>query len=535
MSVLQKVMTKLNGLNLVIAFITYSVGERTGNYTSDHDFCPNYSTAMTCVNDPCCKTGSPSFPESSCCEYCYQPGDTQSGSCMAKRLMSHTCPTDCVQVSNVCPSKNTASQCRKAPVPAVSQPPIVRSHGYYLNLTMTDTIVTNMTMGMSMAADFFTNVATNDAVMSACCTGCSAPLLLCEWTDTYHWCWSLGDLSKMKGLFKSKTDPTKGVILHYGTTFCCLRGLEEAPGRTGEIDVEMVIVPDYNPSEGNKMWRINLFPNASFIKNCSMAVAGRIGVEIALKDYSQRLFYELSPSLSNFSCNDIWEKGDTIVTLRCQVFPVWAVNSSAASSSVCLRLQLLFSYFNGSSDVVSMSKVHHYSGQCNFMESRNKSLLSLAVLDSDGTPIGQQHNISVPSQFSKHSSNLGMYIGIGVVIFLAVCVVVGIIIYYNIRKRKKLRDGSEDGDPLLNNEPGSEGEETDKGNEQGKKEEEEEEEEQLQQQPPLQINVTVIVQKNDSLESGTLLETQQMLEDINQSIGAGNQEQQTAERTGDVE
>ena len=325
-----------------------------------------------------------------------------------------------------------------------------------------------------MAVSFSSDVATKDAVMADCCGTCEAPILVCHWSDTNSVCWPLGDVSAMKGSFISEKDPAKGVVLRYGKTNCCYRGPGEAPGLTRELDLELTIVPDPNVSESNEMdldWRVIRLLSISSLQNCSVAVAGKITSEIALRDYYQRLVYKLSPSKSNFSCTVFWGKGDSAVTLQCEVFPAWASNSSLAPSSVCLRLQLRFLYSNGSHNLASLSdKANHHSDQCKFTVSRNKNMTSVEVLDSDGTPIGSSYNISAPSSFNHESFWNILHIAfvsaaVGVVGIVIAAVTVAIVKWYKRRDRGNSQDGStnpdDEGSSLLDNRDNEQREEGD--------------------------------------------------------------------------
>ena len=248
-----------------------------------------------------------------------------------------------------------------------------------------------------MAVSFFSDVATKDMVISDCCGACGAPILLCELSDTDPVCWPLGDSSTMTGSFISEKEPDKGVVLRYGTTNCCFRGPGEAPGK---LDVEITIVPAFNAFESNELdldWRVTHFLNISFLQNCSMAANGKVKGEIAFRDYFSRLVYKLSPSASNFSCTESWNRNDLNVTLTCQVIPVWVVNSSRAASFVCLRMKLSLFYSHGRHELVRISELRHLSDHCRFEVNGNRSMTEVGLLDYNDQPIGAPYNISTPN------------------------------------------------------------------------------------------------------------------------------------------
>lgn len=396
----------LAGLTLVwfsamIASVACLHGGRSERFTSIGNMCSKYSSIMPCTKNPCCKTG-PSVPDSSCCDYCTKG----NGFCMSHSMMWQNCERDYIIVHGQCPPKNsTASKSHL-------QSAIVSTSDYYLNLTMTD-IVKNTSPGTRAAISFSSNVDTQDAVMSDCCGTCEAPILVCVQSDTDSFCRPIGNASVISGSFINETDPAKGVVLRFGKTNCCLQGPGE--DRTQELTVELDIVPDLTISESNEMdleWLINQLSDVSVLENCSMATDGKFRGEIVLQDYFRRLVYKLSPSKSSLSCRESWKIGNSIVTVTCQIFPVWASNSSLASSFVCSRLQLSFCYSDGSCNTLHMSQVNnHQSDQCKLTVSRNSSLMTLGILDSDDTPLGVPYNVSASKSASHESSWTPLHIG----------------------------------------------------------------------------------------------------------------------------
>lgn len=415
----------LAGLTLVwfsamIASVACLHGGRSERFTSIGNMCSKYSSIMPCTKNPCCKTG-PSVPDSSCCDYCTKG----NGFCMSHSMMWQNCERDYIIVHGQCPPKNsTASKSHL-------QSAIVSTSDYYLNLTMTD-IVKNTSPGTRAAISFSSNVDTQDAVMSDCCGTCEAPILMCVQSDTDSFCRPIGNASVISGSFINETDPAKGVVLRFGKTNCCLQGPGE--DRTQELTVELDIVPDLTIPESNEMdleWLINQLSDVSVLENCSMATDGKFRGEIVLQDYFRRLVYKLSPSKSSLSCRESWKIGNSIVTVTCQIFPVWASNSSLASSFVCSRLQLSFCYSDGSCNTLHMSQVNnHQSDQCKLTVSRNNSLMTLGILDSDDTPLGVPYNVSA-SKVAGHESfgtplDIGLVTGIG---FLLVCCLAAVVFY----------------------------------------------------------------------------------------------------------
>lgn len=225
-----------------------------------------------------------------------------------------------------------------------------------------------------------------------------------------------------------------GVIIGYGSTDCCPLG-SSAPGVTGKLQVELLVVPHKNCSSVEE-WTVHQVPHIDILKNCSLSTNGIFRVELGTRwlcPGSVRVLWKLSSSLSTLKC-----EGTNRATgnqLNCQFHPMWASNTPAdwPIMGVCQRLRAQVYSKEGSKQIMP-NKLEKSSRFCSFNLTITENIGGVGVIDYNGARLGNVVSLDVPH---SHTASIVPVVGSSVSVAGCGLLVIAIVLAICYWRRRK--------------------------------------------------------------------------------------------------